>query len=181
MKPSTLLLAILAVHTAVASADTVPQSPSGWVALMGDFGSNTLAFRAPENFVGLLHAATEPEFHQQRLGNMSEPAYWGRTTDTLASPALIANMAAVATPQTAFAWGQAMMDPRFYEAMGTVMGDQGKWARWRMASLSPTSYQPFFKPFDPALQARWQTETQRPANWMAFFNPMATSPLTLAK
>ncbi len=181
MKASFLLLAVMAAHATAASADTVPQSPTEWLARMGDFGNNTLPARAPENFVGFLHAATEPEFHQQRLGNMSEPAYWGRTTDTLASPGLISNLAAATTPQTALAWAQAMMDPRFYEAVGTVMGDPGKWARWSMASTSPASYQPFFKPFDPAVQARWQTETQSPANWMAFFNPMAASPLATAK
>lgn len=134
---------------------------------MGDFSANTLPARAPENFVGFLHAVTEPEFHQQRLGNLTEPAYWGRATDTMASPGMVANMAAVATPQTAFAWMQAMMDPRFYEAVGTVLGDQGKWMRWSFATLAPASYQPFAKPFDPQLHARWQ----------AMINPMVASPL----
>ena len=181
MKPTILMLAAATVFAGSVHAETVPQTPTGWLAQMGDFGANTLPARSPENFVGFINAATEPEFHQQRFGNMSEPAYWGRTTDTMMSPGLISNMTAMATPQTAFAWAQAMMDPRFYEAMATVMGDQGKWARWSMASLSPASYQPFFKPFDPQVQARWQTETQSPANWMAFFNPVAASPLTVAK
>ena len=181
MKPTILMLVATAAFTASALADTVPQTTSGWLAQMGDFTGNSLPARSPENFVGFLNAATEPDFHQQRLGNMSEPAYWGRATDTMASPGMIGNMTALATPQTAFAWAQAMMDPRFYEAVGTVMGDQGKWARWSMASLSPASYQPFFKPFDPQLQGRWQAETQTPANWMAFFNPVAVSPLAGAK
>jgi hypothetical protein len=171
-----LVAAVLS--TVPAHADPVPQTTTGWLAQMGDFGANTLPARSPENFVGFLNAATEPDFHQQRFSNMSEPAYWGRTTDTMASPGMINNMAALATPQTAFAWAQAMMDPRFFEAVATVMGDQGKWARWSMASMSPASYQPFFKPFDPQLQARWQTETQSAGNWMAFFNPLAASPLS---
>ncbi|MCA1926772.1 MAG: hypothetical protein LDL16_10925 [Thiobacillus sp.] len=181
MKPAVLLLAATAVFATGAVAETVPQTPLGWLAQMGDFRGNTLPVRAPENFIGFLHAATEPDFHQQRMVNMSEPAYWGRATDSMFSPGMIGNLTAVATPQTAFAWAQAMMDPRFYEALGTVMGDPGKWTRWSMASMAPASYQPFFKPFDPQLQARWQTEMQSPANWMAFFNPLAASPLAVSK
>ncbi len=177
MKITALMLVagLSALHPAF--ADTVPQTPAGWLAQMSDFRGNTLPARAPENFIGFLNAATEPEFHQQRLGNMSEPAYWGRATDTMASPGMVGNLAAVATPQTVVAWMQAMMDPRFYEAVGTVLGDQGKWMRWSMASMAPASYQPFVKPFDPAVQARWQTEMQSPANWQALFNPVAVSPL----
>lgn len=178
MKTATrVLVATLSAAAHPALADAVPQTPSGWLAHMGDFRANTLPARSPENFIGFLHAATEPEFHQQRLGNMTEPAYWGRATDTMASPGFVGNLAAVATPQTAFTWAQAMMDPRFYEALGTVLGDQGKWMRWSMAGLAPASYQPFAKPFDPQLHARWQTELQSPANWQAMFNPMASSPL----
>lgn len=174
--PFFLVAGLLAAHSVF--ADTVPQTPAGWLAQMSDFRGNTLPARAPENFVGFLNAATEPEFQQLRLGNMTEPAFWGRATDTMASPGLAGNIAAVATPQTAFAWMQAMMDPRFYEAVGTVLGDQGKWMRWSMASMAPASYQPFTKPFDPAVQARWQAELQSPANWQALFDPMTASPLT---
>lgn len=161
-------------------ADTVPQTPAAWLAQMGDFRGNTLPMRAPENFVGFLNAATEPEFQQLRLNNMTEPVFWGRATDTMASPGLVGNVAAAANPQTAYAWMQAMMDPRFYEAVGSVLGDQGKWMRWGAASLTPASYQPFAKPFDPAVQARWQAELQSPANWQALLNPLAPSPLEQA-
>lgn len=166
---------------AAVQADPVPQTPADWLARMGDFSANTLPLRSPENFVGFLHAATEPEFHQQRFDNLSEPAYWARTTGTLTSPAMPGNFTALATPQTAWAWAQAMMDPRFYEAMATVLGDQGKWMRWGAASLSPASYQPFFKPFDPQLQARWQAEAQTAANGMTHFNPPALSPAAATK
>ena len=162
-------------------ADPVPQTPTDWLTQMGDFSANTLPLRSPENFLGFLHAATEPVFHQQRFDNLSEPAYWTRATDTFTSPAMPGNFTALATPQTAWAWAQAMMDPRFYEAMGTVLGDQGKWMRWGAASLSPASYQPFFKPFDPQLQARWQAEVQTSANAIAHFNPLALSPAPATK
>ncbi|MCA1979179.1 MAG: hypothetical protein LDL19_08065 [Thiobacillus sp.] len=177
MKFATFCLVAGLIPAVPAVADNVPPSPAAWAAQMGDFSANSLPARSPEHFVGFLNAGTEPEFHQQRLNNLSEPAYWGRATDTLASPGFVGNMAAVATPQTAFAWAQAMMDPRFYEAMASVLGDPAKWARWSQASLSPASYQPFAKPFDPALQARWQSQMQSPANWQAMFNPIVASPL----
>lgn len=178
MKPTLALLATVTVFSTGALADPVPQTASGWLAQMGDFGNNTLPVRSPENFIGFIHAATEPGFHQQRFGNLSEPAHWGKTFDTLASPGLVSNIAAATQPHIAASWAQAMMDPRFYEALVTVLGDPGKWMRWGEASLSPASYQPFAKPFDPALAARWQTELQSPANWQAMFNPAVVSPLT---
>lgn len=173
----TSLAASLLLASFPATAEPVPTTPAGWLAQMGDFTGNTLPARSPENFVGFLYAATEPEFHQQRFGNLTEPAYWGKASDTMANPGMVSNMTAVATPQTMMAWAQAMMDPRFHEAVGTVLGDQNKWMRWSMASMAPASYQPFAKPFDPAVQARWQTEVKTPANWQAMFNPMAASPL----
>lgn len=176
MKSVTCFL-VVSLASMPALADSIPQTPAGWVARMGDFSANSLPVRSPENFVGFLHAATEPEFHQQRLGNLSEPTYWGRATDTLASPGFVGNWIPVASPQTAFAWAQAMMDPRFYEAMGSVLGDPAKWTRWSMASMAPASYQPFAKPFDPALHARWRTAMLSPANWQAMFNPTVASPL----
>lgn len=177
MKPLIGLALGLSAITLPAAADTIPTTPAGWLAQMGDFTANSLPARAPENFVGFLDAATEPAFHTQRFSNLSEPAYWGKATDTLANPGVVNNMAAVAAPQTIADWTQAMTDPRFYQAVATVIGNPEKWARWREASLSPASYQPFFKPLDPALQARWQTEMQTPANWQAFFNPFAARPL----
>lgn len=173
-----LASSLLLLSSATAAfAGPVPATPAGWLAVMGDFSANTLPARAPENFVGLLHAVTEPEFHQQRFGNLSEPAYWNKATGTLFSPAIVGNLSAAATPQAAMAWMQAMMDPRFYEAIGTVLGDPNKWARWGIASMAPASYQPFAKPFDPALQARWQNQMQSPAQWQAlnalpFFPPV---------
>lgn len=180
MKTTAFIVTAALGITSAVHAEPVPQTPAGWLATMGDFSANTLPARSPENFVGFLYAATEPEFHQQRLGNLTEPAYWGRATDTMASPGMVGNMAAVAAPQTAMAWAQAMMDPRFYEAIATVLGDQGKWMRWGIASMAPASYQPFAKPFDPALHARWQTELRSPANWQAMINPVAASPLAKA-
>jgi hypothetical protein len=178
MNPSRIILSgSLLLAPFAAAAEAAPTAPAGWLAQMGDFSGNTLPARSPENFVGFLHAATEPEFHQRRLGNLSEPAHWGKATDTMTSPGMVGNMAAVGTPQTAMQWAQAMTDPRFYEAVGTVLGDQNKWMRWSMASMEPASYQPFAKPFDPALQARWQAEMQSPENWHAMLNPIAASPL----
>lgn len=174
------LIATMLMAPAV-QADPVPQTPTDWLTQMGDFSANTLPLRSPENFLGFLYAATEPAFHQQRFDNLSEPAYWTRATDTFTSPAMPGNFTALATPQTAWAWAQAMVDPRFYEAMATVLGDQGKWMRWGAASLSPASYQPFFKPFDPQWQARWQAEAQTSANAMAHFNPLALSPVPATK
>jgi hypothetical protein len=178
MNPSLAILSgSLLLASLAAAAEPVPATPAGWLAQMGDFTGNTLPVRSPENFVGFLYAATEPEFHQRRLGNLSEPAYWGKATDTVTSPGMVGNMAAVGTPQTATHWAQAMMDPRFYEAVATVLGDQNKWTRWSSASMEPASYQPFAKPFDPALQARWQTEMQSTDNWRAMLDPMTASPL----
>lgn len=165
MKSTHLIAGLLLSASPLSHAATVPDTTAGWLAQMGDFSDNTLAVRSPENFVGFLHAATEPAFHQSRFANLSEPAWWNRATTTMVNPGIAANLTAVATPQTAMAWMQAMMDPRFYEAVATVLGDQGKWMRWSMATTAPESYQPFAKPFDPALQARWQAQMQAPSGW----------------
>lgn len=165
MTSAPLAAALLLVAAPLAQAAPVPDTTAGWLARMGDFSENTLPARAPENFVGFLHAATEPAFHQARFSNLSEPAWWNTATHTMASPGVVGNLGAVANPQTAMAWMQAMMDPRFYAAVATVLGDPAKWARWSMASTAPESYQPFAKPFDPALQARWQAQMQAPAAW----------------
>lgn len=172
IRPALAVLALMPLSILAAPAEPLPATPAQWLARMGDFTANSLPARHPANFVGFLDAATTPEFHRQRMANLSEPAYWGKTADTLLSPGFMANLGEAAQPATAVAWLQAMADPRFYEALATVLANPAKWAQWGMAGLDPASYAVFMKPLDPNVQARWVQETASPANWFASFNPV---------
>lgn len=177
MKSALILAATLGVFGTAAHAEINPTTPAQWLQQMSDFTGNTRAVRTPENFVSFVNAVSDPDFHQRRFGNLSEPAFWGRASDTMLSTGLIENLSSLAQPQVAAQWGQAIMDPRFYEAIGVVLSDRNKWIRWSMASLQRESYLPFAKPFDPALHTRWQNELQSPANWAAIIDPLQPSPL----
>ena len=177
MKPVLTLALAVGLFGSTAHAEINPVTPAEWLQQMSDFSGNTRPLRSPGNFVSFVNAVSDPEFHQRRFGNLSEPAFWGKASDTMFSPGFVDNLSGLAQPQVAMQWGQAMFDPRFYEAIGVVLGDRNKWLRWSMAGLQRESYQPFAKPLDPALHARWQSELQSPANWTAVIDPLQPSPL----
>ncbi|MCU0811971.1 MAG: hypothetical protein MUE59_13230 [Thiobacillaceae bacterium] len=177
MKSTVILAATLGVLGAATHAESNPTTPAQWLQQMSDFNGNTRPVRTPEDFISFMNAVSDPDFHQRRFGNLSEPAFWGRASDTMFSAGFIENVSSLAQPQVAAAWGQAIFDPRFYEAMGVVLCDRNKWMRWSMAGLQRESYLPFAKPFGPAQHTRWQNELQLPAKWAAIIDPLQPSPL----
>ncbi len=115
----------------------MPKTHAEWVAYLSDFTRNAEMMADPKKFVAAMNAMSEPGFLAIAMKAVMDPNLYARSMASAMDPRAYGNYARLMDPASLMAWGQAMADPQFVNAMMTVVGDPAKLMRWMTAPVDP--------------------------------------------
>lgn len=150
----------------------IPQTPEEWLVRMTDFTKNASAYRDPQVFLPWLNAVTEPGFYVAMGQGIMDPAGWLNMFNSMAHPDAVRNWMWLFDPNVYLKWGNASLDPAFYNAALAILGDPGKLTRWAMLPLDPKLWNLFFNMFNPNLYIKWGVAPMDPRTWQLMGNVM---------
>jgi outer membrane protein OmpA-like peptidoglycan-associated protein len=154
-----------------ATAD-IPKTPEEWLVRMTDFTRNASAYRDPKVFIPWLNAVTEPGFYVAMGQGIMDPAGWLNMFSSMAHPDAVRNWMWLFDPNVYLKWGNATLDPAFYNSVLAILGDTGKLTRWAMLPLDPKLWGLLFNMFNPNLYMKWGVAPMDPRAWQIMGNVM---------
>jgi len=152
------------------NAEPIPKTPEEWLIRMTDFTKNASAYRDPQVFLPWLNAVTEPSFYVAMGQGIMDPAGWLNMFNSMAHPDAVRNWMWMFDPNVYLKWGNATVDPAFYNAALAILGDPGKLMRWTMLPLDPKLWGLLFNMFNPNLYIKWGVAPMDPRTWQIMGN-----------
>lgn len=192
------LLFTLTLSNAHAAQPPAPAEPSARTLAMADrctdFTTNGWAFKSPRNFLQWLDVFTTPDIHLEFARRSLDPRQSVRTLSSLIDPGMPRNYLEWTNPAIYAEWLRSAVDSEFYAAVGVILSDPQRLARWlelpadpRVGRLlaqasspntlidwlaapnDPATQALFAKAADPANLERWLRQFSEPGNYAGLY------------